>query len=179
MRRLADAERIRRLMQGLGSAARRSARVYLAGGATAVLEGWRESTIDVDMRVVPDTDEALFKAIPRLKEDLEINVELASPVDFVPLPAGWENRSPHIVTHGLLAFHHVDFVAQALAKLERGHGIDRADAAEMLARGLVTGDGLRAAITEAESEAHRYPAVDVVAWRAGIEATIKESGSWE
>src|SRR6201999_1643214 len=31
--------------------------VYLTGGATAVLYGWRESTIDVDIKVVPDNDE--------------------------------------------------------------------------------------------------------------------------
>jgi hypothetical protein len=54
MRALADAERIRRFMRELGAASSRPARVYLTGGATAVLLGWRTSTIDVDLKMVPE-----------------------------------------------------------------------------------------------------------------------------
>jgi hypothetical protein len=56
-------------MRRLGRVARRPARVYLTGGATAVLEGWRASTIDVDLKLVPDDDE-LLRAIVDLKERL-------------------------------------------------------------------------------------------------------------
>ena len=59
MRELADAERIRRLMQALGRAAARDGDCYLAGGATAVLIGWRSTTIDVDLRLEPDRRTAL------------------------------------------------------------------------------------------------------------------------
>jgi oligopeptide/dipeptide ABC transporter ATP-binding protein len=65
MRELADAGRISRFMRGLGNAADREGACYLTGGATAVLLGWRESTIDVDVRLVPET-EALLRSIPRL-----------------------------------------------------------------------------------------------------------------
>jgi hypothetical protein len=61
MRTLVDAGRIRELMRAMGRAARRPARVYLTGGATAVLHGWRPSTIDVDLKLVPD-DDALLRA---------------------------------------------------------------------------------------------------------------------
>ena len=37
-------------MRALAEAARRPLQVYLVGGATAVLEGWREATIDVDLK---------------------------------------------------------------------------------------------------------------------------------
>jgi hypothetical protein len=57
MRRLADAERIERFMKELGRSARGDMTVYLAGGSTAVLKGWRASTVDVDMKMVPDRDE--------------------------------------------------------------------------------------------------------------------------
>ena len=60
------------------------ARVYLAGGATALLHGWRGSTIDVDIKIVPDVDR-LFRAMPKIKERLQLNDELASPDDFIPL----------------------------------------------------------------------------------------------
>lgn len=52
MRELADAARIRRLMEALGAAAPADGRVYFTGGATAVLMGWRRSTIDVDLPLV-------------------------------------------------------------------------------------------------------------------------------
>jgi hypothetical protein len=68
-------------MRALGRAARRPGRVYLTGGATAVLDGWRESTIDIDIKLVPD-DDALLRAIPELKESLQVNVELAAPASF-------------------------------------------------------------------------------------------------
>ena len=46
MRELTDAPRLRRFMQELGAEADRDGRVYFTGGATAVLLGWRPTTID-------------------------------------------------------------------------------------------------------------------------------------
>ena len=63
MRGLADEARIRRFMREFGRSARQPVRVYLTGGATAVLSGWRASTIDIDLKIVPE-DDALFRAIP-------------------------------------------------------------------------------------------------------------------
>lgn len=99
MRALADAGRIRRFMRAFGAEAPVDTRVYFTGGATAVLHGWRESTIDVDIRFAPEHD-ALFRAIARLKEELHINVELASPDHFIPVRPGWEDRSPFITREG-------------------------------------------------------------------------------
>lgn len=45
MRQVADADRIHRFMRALGAEADQEARIYFTGGATAVLFGWRESTI--------------------------------------------------------------------------------------------------------------------------------------
>ncbi len=77
-----------------------------------------------------------------------MNIELASPDDFIPVPEGWDARSPFIAQEGPLSFHHFDLVAQALAKVERGHQQDVIDVHAMLARGLVTGLALRAAFDE-------------------------------
>jgi hypothetical protein len=67
MRRLADAARIREFMRALGRAADQPGQVFLSGGATAVLVGWRDTTVDVDIKLVPDQDSVL-RAIPALKE---------------------------------------------------------------------------------------------------------------
>jgi hypothetical protein len=167
MRELADSSRIERFMRELGRAARHEGRVYLTGGATAVLYGWRESTIDVDIKMIPESDE-LLREIPRLKEDLDLNIELAAPSDFIPLPAGWDERSPLICREGTLSFHHFDPVAQALAKAERGHAQDRIDVREMIASGLVDPADARAQFARIEPELYRFPAVDPDAFRDAV-----------
>jgi hypothetical protein len=93
--------------------------MYLTGGATAVLEGWRESTIDVDVRFEPDSDAALAR-IRDLKEELSLNVELASPLDFLPPLDGWQERSRFRFRKGNLEVFDFDPYSQALSKLERG-----------------------------------------------------------
>lgn len=171
MRRLADEERIRTFLRALGRAADAETIVYLAGGATAVLEGWRGTTVDVDLRIEPES-EAILRALTRLKDELAINVELATPADFIPLPAGWEERSPFVAREGSVTFRHFDPVAQALAKLERGHDRDLADVQAMLDRGLVDRDALSAAFAEIESELYRFPAIDPAAFRRRVEAQL-------
>jgi len=60
MRERADAERIRRFMRAAGASATRDGVCYLAGGATAVLLGWRATTIDIDIALEPEQDELLW-----------------------------------------------------------------------------------------------------------------------
>src|SRR3989338_1810724 len=121
MRRLAEADHIRQLMRALGAEADQATRLYVTGGATAVLMGWRATTIDVDIRFIPENDR-LLRIIPHLKEQLQLNIELACPADFIPELPGWDGRSLYIASEGRMAFYHYDFYAQALPKIERGHG---------------------------------------------------------
>jgi hypothetical protein len=172
MRALADAQRIREFMQALAEDAREDGRVYFTGGATAVLSGWRPSTIDVDLKLVPEPD-VLLRAIPRLKERLRLNVELASPADFVPVPRGWEDRSPFIARIGRLSFHHFDLYAQALAKIERGHARDVTDVREMLGRGLVEPARALEYFAAIEPELYRFPALDPPAFRRAVESAFR------
>jgi hypothetical protein len=46
---LADEQRIRRLLEALANASPDEGVCYLTGGATAVLLGWRATTLDVDI----------------------------------------------------------------------------------------------------------------------------------
>ena len=103
MRKVSDAERIRRFMRAFRVEAVSDARTYFTGGATAVLLGWRDSTIAIDLRIFPESD-PLFRALPSLKETLEINVELASPATFIPELPGWEDRSLFIAREGDFPF---------------------------------------------------------------------------
>jgi hypothetical protein len=162
-------------LDALGEEASAGAHAYLVGGATAIFAGWRTSTVDVDLRLEPDSDSAL-RAIPRLKEALQINVELASPIDFLPEAPGWRERSPFLGQHGHLAVFHFDFYYQALAKIERGHDIDRRDVAAMLDSGWVERRRLRELFAAIEPQLYRFPAIDPAGFRRRVEAVCEDPG---
>ncbi len=174
MRWLADQKRLERFMEALGRATRSPTRVYLTGGASAVLEGWRGSTVDVDLKLVPDRDEILH-AIARLKEELGINVELAAPDQFIPELPGWPERSRFIRRIGTLSFFHYDFYAQALSKLERGHEKDLRDAGDMLRTGRIETGELMRLFGEIEPWLHRYPAIDPPTFRHAVEDFVAKT----
>jgi hypothetical protein len=163
VRELATAGRINSFIEEVGRAASSPATMYLAGGATAVLLGWRETTIDVDIKLVPESDE-LLRAIPRLKEELKINVELASPDHFIPVKDGWEARSPHIRDVGRLTVRHFELCAQAVGKLERAHSQDLADVDALVDRGLVTKQQIVKYFEEVKPLLFRFPAIDPAAF---------------
>lgn len=172
MRSLADADRIRSFMRAAGAAASREGFCYLTGGATAVLIGWRATTIDVDVALEPEQDE-LMRELPRIKSELGINVELASPGDFIPLPPEWRERSIGVAKEGPLSFAHFDPYSQALSKLERGHRHDLEDIEELKRLGLVEPARLHELFVEIEPELYRFPAVDPPRFRAAVEEFVR------
>jgi hypothetical protein len=167
MRQPASAELIGRFLRELGRRSRLPAHVYLVGGATAVLSGWRATTVDIDLVFEPETDE-LYRGVRDLKDELGVNVELAAPSHFIPELPGWRDRSPFVVTEGSLSVHHYDLHAQALAKIERGHAKDLEDVSEMLRRGLVTADRLRELFEAARPQLVRYPAIDEASFARAV-----------
>lgn len=171
MREVATRERIEAFLVALSREAPSPTEVFLVGGTSAVLVGWRESTMDIDLVMRPESD-TLLRAIPALKERMHLNVELAAPDHFIPVPPGWEARSPFVSTIGRLTVRHYDFTAQALSKIERGHTRDLSDVREMLARGIVTPEQLRTQFAQVEPELYRYPAVDPESFRRALEAVL-------
>ncbi len=161
-------------MRALGTGVTSPYRVYLVGGATAVLLGWRDSTIDVDLKIIPESDE-VFRSLPPLKERFQMNIELASPDHFIPELPGWQERSQFIQQESKLAFFHYDFYAQALAKIERGHTVDQWDVREMIRRGLVQPQRLLELFTAIEGQLYRYPALDGPSFRTAVERVVRET----
>lgn len=172
MREPVSASRIERFMRELARASRASGRVYLTGGASSVLLGWRESTLDVDISILPE-DDRILRALPELKERLSLNVELASPADFIPTLPGWEERSRFIRREEDLWFHHYDFYAQCLAKIERGHRKDRDDVAMMLRDGLVKRERVVELFKAIAPELFRYPAIDPASFQRAVEQALQ------
>lgn len=159
-------------MRAIGRAATQPGRVYLTGGATAVLHGWRDATIDVDIKLEPEQD-AVLRAIAALKDELSLNVELAAPIDFIPAPEGWQERSVFVSQEGPLAFYHFDLYSQALAKIERGHAQDLEDVRTMLESGLVDAGRLREYFERIKPLLYKYPAVDPAAFERAIDEVLR------
>jgi len=174
MRQKVTAARLEEFMRALGSGVTDAARVYLVGGASSVLLGWRDSTIDVDLKFVPENDEILRK-LPSLKERLQLNIELASPDDFIPQLPGWQERSRFIRQEGKLTFLHYDFYAQALAKIERGHEIDRQDVRDLINSNLIESKRLLDLFSQIEDRLYRYPALDAASFRQAVESVVGTS----
>ena len=172
MREKVSAEAVERFMKALGHAGRSNARIYFVGGVSAVLLGWRETTIDIDLKLVPEVSDIL-RALPDLKERLQINVELAAPDDFIPPLPGWEERSSFIAREGGIDFFHYDFYAQALAKIERGHNTDLIDVRQMIQGGLVDPSRLLEFFSRIEDQLYKYPALDTKTFHAAVQAFVQ------
>ena len=167
MRSEMDKAKLETFMIELGKRVRGAGTIYLTGGATALWYGWRAATIDVDIK--PDPEPAgLFEALAKLKNELDINIELASPDQFIPAVAGWQGRSVFIARHGAIEFFHYDFYGQALAKLSRRYERDLHDVRAMLADELINIDELRRKFENIEPQLIRYPALDAQLFRANV-----------
>jgi hypothetical protein len=173
MRAGVDREKLLAFIAAVGKAARGPGRIYLVGGSTALLLGLRNQTIDIDIKLDPEP-EGIFEAIAALKELLSVNVELASPDDFIPALPGWQERSEFITSSGAVEFYHYDFYGQALAKILRGHRTDLADASALVKLGKVEPSNLKAHFTRIKPEIIRYPAIDVGDFESRVEAFIRE-----
>lgn len=167
MREPIDRTRLEAVLRRLGQRAIGPGRLYLTGGATAVLFGWRDSTVDIDIRLDPEP-RGVFDAIRTIKEELRVNVELASPQDFIPPLPQWESQALFVGQYGPIEVFHYPLVAQALAKIERSHARDRIDVTAMLARALITKDQLRNGFAAIADQLARYPAIDVDSFAARL-----------
>ena len=159
MRGEADRAKLERLMAAIGERASGSGGIYLVGGATALLFGWRQTTIDIDIKPDPEPP-GLFEAIATLKESLDLNIELASPDQFIPTLPGWRDRSIFVATYGPVSFYHYDLYSQALAKLQRGHARDLRDVAAMRSAGLIEPEMVAELFRDIQPQLIRYPAID-------------------
>ena len=151
-------------MAAMGRKTQGPGRIYLTGGATALLHGWRPMTVDVDLKADPEPS-GLFESIASIKVELSLNIELASPSDFIPELPNWRERSLFISRHGQLDFYHYDPYSQALSKLERGHSRDLADVDAMLRDELIHKDLLLDFFTRIEPTLIRYPSLDPESFR--------------
>ncbi len=128
--------------------------------------------MDVDIKADPEPP-GFFESIASIKDELSLNVELASPSDFIPELPEWRERSLFVSRHSLLDFYHYDPYSQALSKLERGHSRDLADVEAMLRDELIRKDLLLELFLKIEPMLIRYPSLDPKSFRSIVESFCK------
>jgi hypothetical protein len=140
VRQRADRARLRRFLTALGRRLRRPVRLYLVGGTVLIDLGLRAATLDIDYAAEADDPLALAdleQAIRALKEELDTNVEPASPSDFLPIPRSALDRSRFIGRFGPVSVYYYHLASQIIAKAARGLEQDLADAERLLRAGEV------------------------------------------
>ena len=132
-----------------GKAYRKQGRIYLAGGAALVHMGLRSgSTLDIDVVIETINEDEMVTAIRRLVEQMQINIEFASPADFIPVPAQWMEHSRYIGRYGQIDAFYYDFYSLALSKISRGSDRDLIDVKLLVQQQLITLEELDAAYKE-------------------------------
>lgn len=173
MREKTSLEKIKEFIELLGENVKSPFKAYFTGGASAVILGFRETTIDVDVKFIPDSDEIL-KLIPVAKEKLKMNIELVSPSDFIPELPGWETRSKFISQHVSGSFYHYDFYSQVLAKIERGHTLDLEDVKNFIKKNYVKPQKLLHFFYKIKDTLYRYPAIDPEEFEINVKNILKK-----
>lgn len=116
---------------------RQSGRLYLTGGAALVHRGIRPGqTLDIDIQITVDPAN-LTAQIGQLKQKLNMNIEFASPGDFIPLPTQWEARSAFIKRYDQVDVFYFDWYSLALSKMQRANRQDVVDVQLLVRQGFV------------------------------------------
>lgn len=116
---------------------RQPGRLYLTGGAALVHRGIRPGqTLDIDIQVTVDPAH-LTAQIVHLKQKLNMNIEFASPGDFMPLPTQWEMRSAFIKRYDQVDVFYFDWYSIALSKMLRANRQDVVDVQLLIRQGFI------------------------------------------
>ena len=118
-------------------------------------------TQDIDIQVSGANEGELIVAIQRLIQQMQVNVEFASPSDFMPLPSQWESHARYVGRYGGVDVFYFDFYSIALSKIERGNNRDIADVKLLVQQNIITLDELDTAYQEvlAQLGQGKYPRV--------------------
>ena len=184
MRQRTDRARLKRFLQALGRRMRRPVRFYLVGGSVLIDLGLRAATLDIDYVADADDPAALAEleqAIRALKNELDVNVEPASPGDFLPIPRSVLARSRYVERHGPVSVYYYDLPSQVIAKAARGLEQDLDDAVRLVRAGEVAWHDVEATWREVRSSPTgwlRHEPVEIEARLDLVRQRIEPGASW-
>ncbi len=162
MRPNVDKKAIESFLQQLGRAFHKAGRLYLVGGAALVHAGVRPGfTQHIDIQVEGANEGDLIISIQRLMQQMQVNIEFASPKDFIPLPLQWEPHAQYVGCYGQIEVFYFDFYSIALSKIEQATTRDIEDVRLLVQQQRIALDELDAAYQEvlAQLGTGRYPKI--------------------
>jgi hypothetical protein len=154
VRQRTDQARLKRFLRALGRRLRRPIRLYLVGGSVLIDLGLRTSTLDIDYVADADDPAALTEleqAIRALKNELDVNVEPASPADFLPIPLSALNQSRYVGRYGQVSVYYYHLPSLVISKAARGLEQDLDDAERLVRAGEVAWSDVEATWREIRS----------------------------
>ena len=153
---------IEKFLNALGKTYRKAGRLYLAGGAALVHMGLRSgSTLDTDVVIEATDEDEMITAIRRLVEQMQINIEFASPADFIPIPSQWAAHAKYIGRYGKIDAFYFDLYSLALSKIARSSDRDLVDVKLLTQQKLITLDELDAAYREVLPRMGKRPYINL------------------
>lgn len=153
---------IEQFLNVLGKNFRKPGRLYLVGGAALVHMGLRGgSTLDIDVVVESANEDEMVTAIRRIVDQAQINIEFASPEDFIPIPAQWTSQARYIGRYGSVDVFYFDFYSIALSKIARGTDRDLVDVKLLVQQQVIMLAGLDAAYTEVLPRMGKRPYINL------------------
>jgi len=146
MRPNVDKANIERFLRTFGQNYRKAGRLYLTGGAALVHAGIRSGvTQDIDVEV---SSGDMLQIIDQMKLRLNLNIETASPKDFMPVPSQWTATSQYVGRYGQVDVFYFDFYSIALSKIDRGNRRDLQDVQLLVQQGIIDLNELDTAFQE-------------------------------
>jgi hypothetical protein len=118
-----DRPRLTQFLDLLGRRLRRPTRFYLVDGSVLIDLRLRPTTLDIAHAAEADEPIALSEleeAIRSLRQQLDLNIEPASPADFLPVPASALSQSQFVRQHGPLSVYYYLLPTHVIAKVARG-----------------------------------------------------------
>lgn len=153
---------IEKFLKSLGKSFHKTGRLYLAGGAALVHMGIRPgATMDIDVAIETSDEDEMVTAIRRIVEQMQINVEFASPGDFIPLPTQWMAQAHYVGRYGAVDVFYFDFYSLALSKISRGNDRDLIDVKLLLQQKAITLEYLDAAYREVLPRMGKRPYINL------------------
>ena len=169
---LVDARTLETFLQRLGQCFHHQATLYLVGGTSLLLAAGKMSTFDIDVQFQTENQHhsEFIRCLRTVSREMGIPVELASPEQFIPLPAGFQDRRKFVGRYGSLDVFHFDFYSIALAKVHRGNEKDFDDVVRMVQTGLISITALESYLEQILPEYEFYqPSADPATFRRKFE----------
>jgi len=176
---LVDARTLETFLQRLGQCFHRQAALYLVGGTSLLLAAGKTSTFDIDVQFQTENQHhpEFIRCLRTVSRELGIPVELASPEQFIPLPAGFQDRRQFVGRYGSLDVFHFDFYSIALAKVHRGNEKDFDDVVRMVQTSLISVIALESYLEQILPEYESYqPSADPATFRRKFELLKEKLG---